>query len=266
MNVRARREPPRFRRAEVRRVERAGPRLARVTLGGPELDGLAVDQPAASVRVLLPPPGSTELVVPAWTGNEYRLPDGSRPPIRTLTPRYVRAGGPGGTELDLDVVLHGQGVASEWAERAEPGVAAAVSGPARGYDVDPGAAGYLLAGDETAVPAIGQLLEAIPPSVPVRVLVEVAGPDGRPPLPDHPGATVEWCDAEPGAPLGTAMVRAVQEAGLGEGTRVWVAGEAAAVQRVRRFLFEERGLPRSQATVRGYWKHGRSAEGDGDGD
>jgi len=39
---------------------------------------------------------------------------------------------------------------------------------------------------------------------------------------------------------------------------VWVAGEAAAVQRIRRALFEERGVPRSRATVRGYWKHGRA--------
>jgi NADPH-dependent ferric siderophore reductase len=42
---------------------------------------------------------------------------------------------------------------------------------------------------------------------------------------------------------------------------VWVAGEAAAVQRIRRHLFEDRGLPRSQASVRGYWKHGRRGNG-----
>jgi len=35
---------------------------------------------------------------------------------------------------------------------------------------------------------------------------------------------------------------------------VWVAGEAAAVHRIRRHLFDERGLPRRQATIRGYWK------------
>jgi NADPH-dependent ferric siderophore reductase len=31
-------------------------------------------------------------------------------------------------------------------------------------------------------------------------------------------------------------------------------------QRIRRHLFEERGLPRPQATVRGYWKHGRAGD------
>jgi len=49
---------------------------------------------------------------------------------------------------------------------------------------------------------------------------------------------------------------------FGEGARLWVAGEAAGVQRVRRHLFEERGLPRGQASVRGYWKRGRSGDAD----
>ena len=40
---------------------------------------------------------------------------------------------------------------------------------------------------------------------------------------------------------------------------VWVAGEAAAVQKIRKHLFDQRGMSRSDATVRGYWKHGRSA-------
>ena len=37
-----------------------------------------------------------------------------------------------------------------------------------------------------------------------------------------------------------------------------MAGEAAAVQRIRKHLFDERDLPRSHCTVRGYWKHGRA--------
>jgi NADPH-dependent ferric siderophore reductase len=43
---------------------------------------------------------------------------------------------------------------------------------------------------------------------------------------------------------------------------LWVAGEAAAMQRIRRHLFENRGLPRAHTWVRGYWKHGRSGDPD----
>ncbi|HLJ09498.1 MAG TPA: siderophore-interacting protein, partial [Acidimicrobiia bacterium] len=116
-------------------------------------------------------------------------------------------------------------------------------------------------------PAIGQLLEVLPGDKPVRVVVEVADPDARLDLPAHPGATVEWYDLPAGAPPGDALVAAVTAAtgaGLPAGTRIWAAGEAAAVQRIRRHLFEECGLPRSQAWVRGYWKHGRAGDGGDD--
>jgi NADPH-dependent ferric siderophore reductase len=34
------------------------------------------------------------------------------------------------------------------------------------------------------------------------------------------------------------------------------------MQRIRRHLFEDRGVTRTQANVRGYWKHGRSGDVD----
>ncbi|MCU1426433.1 MAG: FAD-binding 9, siderophore-interacting, partial [Actinomycetia bacterium] len=259
--VRARREPPRFRRVEARRVERLSPRMKRVTVAGPELEGLTIDLPAASVRTLLPWPGSHELVMPAWNGNEFLLPDGSRPKIRTVTPRHFD---PDALELDLDFVIHGGGVASEWADAAERGAVAAISGPGRGYAIDPEAPAFLFAGDETAIPAISQLLEALPDDTPVEVQIEVARPDARLALPDHPRATVGWYDLAAGAPPGDALLLALEGADLAPGTRCWVAGEAAAVQRIRRHLFQERKLPRAQAAVRGYWKHGRSGDADDD--
>ena len=253
-----RREPPPFRAVAVRRVERLGPRMCAVTLAGPGLEGMAIEEPGASVRVLLPSPDG-ELVLPAWNGNEFLLPDGRRPPIRTFTPRRF---GPEAQELDLEIVLHGQGAASEWAETATPGSPAAVSGPGRGYTIDPEAPAFLLAGDETALPAISQLLEVLPRQTPVQVRVEVAAPEARLPLPEHPRADVEWCDQTPGSSPGDALVAALRDADLAPGVKVWVAGEAAAVQRIRRHLFQDRGVTRTDATVRGYWKHGRTGGGD----
>lgn len=254
MTIRLRREPPRFRSAVVQRSQPLSPWLVRVTLAGPDLEGFTVEQPAASVRLLLPSPpsGSGELVMPAWNGNEFLLPGGLRPVIRTLTP--VRADGDAG-ELDVDVVLHGEGAASQWARGAAPGVAAAVSGPGRGYAIDGSAPAFLLAGDESAIPAIRQLLGVLPAATPVEVLIEVAHPDAR-----LDGVPARWLDLPSGADPGDALVAGVRDAELVDGTNIWVAGEAAAVQRIRRHLFEERGVPRQQATVRGYWKRGRAGE------
>ncbi len=261
-SVRGRREPPRFRSVSVRGVEAVTPRLIRITFAGAELEGLTVEQPAASVRLLLPSPGAPELVAPTWNGNEFLLPDGRRPTIRTFTPYRVD---PEAREIDLEIVVHGKGAASEWAVAAEPGNAAAIAGPGRGYAIDPDAPSFLLAGDETAIPAISQVLQDLPPDTPVRVHVEIAHADAELPLPHHPHATVEWHELPVGASPGDALVAAVRAADLDPETSVWAAGEAAAVQRIRRHLFDDRGMARAQTSVRGYWKHGRSGDAGDDG-
>jgi len=181
--------------------------------------------------------------------------------IRTFTPRRVDTAA---LELDIEVVIHDRGVASEWAVAATPGARAAISGPGRGYTIDAAAPAYLLAGDESAIPAVSQLLEYIPPTTPVAVHIEVAHPDARVALAQLPdngtGVVVEWHDLAPGAPPGDALFTAVVAAELVPGARVWAAGEAAAVQRIRRHLFDERGIDRAQTAVRGYWKHGRAGD------
>lgn len=249
--LRIRRPPPPFRVAEVVEVADRSPHLRRLVLAGPELVGFAEPEPAASIRWL--PARGDALEIPEWNGNEFLYADGSRPPIRTLTPLEVD--GTAG-RLAVEVVLHGAGPLSDWARRAAPGMPVAVSGPGRGYVPDPEAPHLLLAGDETAIPAIGQVLAAAAPTTRVDVAIE-ARPDAVVTLPDHPQASVRWHEPVPGEREGEALVRAVAAVPLEPGSRAWVAGEAAAVQRVRRLLFEERGLPRSVATVRGYWKHGR---------
>jgi len=259
--ARIRREPPAFRRVAVAGVTAVTPRLLRVTVGGPDLDGLVIDQPAASVRLLLPSPGTTELVMPAWRGNEFRMPDGSRPTIRTLTPLRLD---PAIQELDLEIVVHDGGAASAWAQAAQPGAKAAISGPGRGYPIDADATGFLLAGDESAIPAISQLLEALPDDKPVHVTVEVTDPAARLELPKHPAATVDWHDLPAGAPPGDTLVAAITATDFARGTRIWAAGEAAAMQRIRRHILDERNIPRSETWIRGYWKSGRAGDADDD--
>ena len=246
-----------FRPVEVRDIEHRTSRLLRVRLGGPELSDLDRPEPAASVRLLLPADGSGELELPVWNGNEFRLADGRRPTIRTFTPRrYDRDQ----QELDVEVVLHeGGGAASAWARRVAPGDRAAVSGPGRGYAIDPAVERFLVAGDETAIPAIDDLVGVIPPRAEIEVHIEVAEAGARLDLIAHPGLAVAWHVQRAGERPGERLVAAVTGADIGDATAVWAAGEAAAVQRVRRHLFEERGMPRSQATIRGYWKHGRTA-------
>ena len=251
--IRARREPPEFRVVEVARVKPRTRYLTRVTFSGPALEGFEVGLPAASVRLLLPSLAG-ELVLPTWNGNEFLLVDGRRPLIRTLTPL---AFDPDLPELDVEIVRHGEGPLSEWVDRAAPGDVVAVSGTGRGYAIDPTDRSFLLVGDESALPAISVVLAALPPEASVKVVMEVRNSDAQIDLPLHGGASVEWHILGGGADPGQALFDVAIGLHLDPEVRVWAAGEAAAMQRLRRHVFDERGLVRSQVVIRGYWKTGR---------
>ncbi len=150
------------------------------------------------------------------------------------------------------------GVASTWAENTREGDQAAVSGPGRGYDIDPNATAFLLAGDETTILAICQLLEHLP-IVPIVVHVEVTHPDAKVDL--HRDVDVTWHVASDASTSDQTLAAAIEATDLVPGMRIWAAGEAAAMHRIRRYLFGERGFPRSHATVRGYWKRSRQGTG-----
>ncbi len=262
---RVRRPPPALVPVDVVVVEHRTSRLVRVVLAGPGLASWPELQPGSSLRLLLPRSGPNELELPAWTGNEYLYDDGTRPPIRTLTPLPVHATeARSGPAVAVEIVRHGSGPLSGWAGTVEIGETVAVSGPGRGYAPDGAATSFLVAGDESALPAITTLLPALPAEVRVAVLLEIADPAARLPWSGRAAEATTWLELPPGAPPGDALVAAVATVDLDEGTRVWAAGEAAAMQRIRRDLFEERGLPRSHAVVRGYWKHGRGGDLDGD--
>jgi NADPH-dependent ferric siderophore reductase len=254
--IRPRREPPPLLPVEVTGTEAVSPRLMRLTVEGSELRDLVIDEPAASVRLLVPPLGHEDLVMPTWNGNEFLLPDGSRPALRTFTPLRFD---PGAGRLDLEIVRHPGGAVSTWAEGIQLGAPAAISGPGRGYEIDLEASRYLLFGDETALAAIGQLLGALPPEVPVDVHLETVTADAQVDLPGHPARSVTWHVAAARSAPGASLVAAARaEGSISDGTHIWAAGEAASMQAIRKFFFDEAGVARRQATIRGYWKPART--------
>lgn len=252
--VRVRREPPPFRHVRVVGVSHPAGSVVRVTVDGPDLDELIVDEPAASIRLLLPSTPGSALVIPSWNGNEFLLDDGTRPVIRTFTP--IRSPGDQ-SALTLDIVTHEGGAASGWAVGAAIGDQAAISGPGRGYTPDPDASAFLLTGDESAVPAMTQLVSALAPRWPVDVGIEVRSPEAIRDLQDDRATTVDWRVLPAGDPPGSQQLAFIESASLGRGTRIWAAGEASAMQRIRQHLFKERGIDRSDTMIRGYWKRPR---------
>ena len=119
----------------------------------------------------------------------------------------------------------------------------------------------LLAGDETALPAVARILAAADPGTRGLALLEVSGPAEEQLLVAPPGVEVRWLhrgDVEPGA--STLLVDAV--AGVAhpdtDDLFAWVAAESAAVRAVRADLRGRWGLGRTQHHAIGYWRRGRA--------
>src|ERR671923_724850 len=258
------RQRPKPRLVQVRDVSYLPPQRVRTRAGGNELSESPTTGPAEHIKVFLPAPGQDRPVLPVQgpDGPEYP-PDQERPTIRTYTPRRYH---PRTLELDIDFLLHGDGPASNWATRAQAGDVIAVAGPRGAYQPDPTADWVLLAGDDTALPAIGTILEALPPSARARVLVEVRDAAEEQPLESAARVDVRWlhrgeADGSAGRLLEDAVRR--EELPGGEG-RVWVACEAQVMRSIKRHLVDDRGLDRAAMVTRGYWRQGEANHPDHD--
>ncbi|MFC5995155.1 siderophore-interacting protein [Pseudonocardia hispaniensis] len=236
---------------QVRRRERITPRMIRITLTGDELAGFPGSGPDRRIKMFFPVEGQERPAIPrASTGGPVWPAGEARPTIRTYT---VRRFDPGVGELDVDFVLHeGHGPAAAWARDARPGAWVGVSEPGGRWVPDPAAAFHVVIGDETALPAVSTVLEAIPPQVPAMAYLEVADADEEQPLPG--AAQVCWVHRGARA-AGEPMVEAVRTATLPEGHgQAWLAGESAAVKELRTHLLGERGFERRAVYATGYWR------------
>jgi len=175
----------------VTAVSKIAPRLVSVEVTGEELDGFAEAPPTAHLKVMLPPPGADRLLLPEQgpEGPVWSHDESLRPVMRTYTPRRYD---PATKTLELQFVLHGVGPASEWAERVAVGDEIAVAGPGGRFAFDPAVERWWLAADESALPAVGTLLDALPETASAEVHVEVEGPDDEIELPSAAKTTVTW--------------------------------------------------------------------------
>jgi NADPH-dependent ferric siderophore reductase len=240
---------------QVRAVRRLTPNMTRVTLGGAELDGFREAGPADHVKVFFPAEGADAPVLPTFGPNGPELPPGApRPTFRDYTVRSYR---PDRQELDIDFVIHGDGPASSWAALAAAGQQVGVVGP-RGSKLVPDRDWYLVAGDETALPAVARWLERIPAGRTVLAFAEVADAAEEQELSSAADVTMTWLHrdgAEPGTT--TLLADTIRAAALPPGDGyVFVAGEATSLRAVRRYLRDELALPRESWVVDGYWKRG----------
>lgn len=237
---------------QVRRSEQITPRMVRVTLGGDELAGFPGIGPDRRVKMFFPVEGQERPAVPRASTAGPVWPTGqARPAIRTYT---VRRFDPAAGELDVDFVLHaGHGPAAAWARTARPGAWVGVSEPGGRWEPDATADFHVVIGDESALPAVATVLEAlVGADVAVLAFLEVANAAEEQPLPGT--AELHWVHRGDRA-AGEPLVEAVRAAGFPTGAaQAWLAGESGAVRELRRHLLDDRGLDRRRVYATGYWR------------
>ncbi|WP_419898992.1 siderophore-interacting protein [Roseomonas sp. USHLN139] len=254
------RRPHNFRVARVARVVEVTPRMRRVTVTGQGFDRF--DAEMMHVKLLLPEEGtgSGTAPEPRWPVlTASGQPDFSDCALarRTYTLRRVDLAR---SELDIDFVTHGDGSpGSRFALRARPGDWLGVAGPGGGNI--PLQGWTLLAGDETALPAIARALEAMPAGARGQVLIEVADAAERQPLAHPPGMPVTWLPRD-GAAHGERLLAAVRAVDWPAGrdqpgtASAWAACEAATARALREHFGQALGLPRGAFRAAGYWRQG----------
>ncbi|GAA1695510.1 siderophore-interacting protein [Microbacterium sediminicola] len=297
-------------RGKVVRIDRLSPNFARVSFSGPDLTGFGNPERILDQRIkLIFPPASGRLPDLSrpdgdWWAAFLAIPEAERGTMRTYSIRDLIVDG-AETTVVVDFVMHLEpgltGPASSWASGACVGDELLLIGPRRGshggggIEYQPGdARTVVLAGDETAAPAIARILEELPREAAGSAYIEVPSAADVLTIDAPEGITVRWVPREglghgesliPAvlADMGMTVAPAVADdgsedlvwetplySGSGEelGAQVnhtdryfWIAGESRVVTTLRRHLVKDLGIDRSQVAFMGYWRKGVAMRG-----
>lgn len=143
--------------------------------------------------------------------------------------------------LDIDFVLHEPaGPGSAFALQARPGDLCAISAPCgRGARA---AQRYLLAGDESALPAIARIAESLPARALGTIVVEVASADERIDFERPAGMPLHWLHRDGEPACASTRIEALVRAELARlpppdpALFVWLAGEWTVAASLRPLL------------------------------
>lgn len=237
--------PPSLHPATLLSRERIGASFLRLTMACAGTAALATG--GMHFSLLLPPDGRD----PVWPRLNARgrtvWPEGADA-LHRAAYTFVKLD-PAAGHFAFDLFLHPGSRACAWALSAPVGTSVAVMGPGGGDA--PEADHLLLAGDETALPAIRRILEGAPPDRRGRVLIEIGDDADRCDLVRPAAMHLGWIRRHAGETLLGALRGIALDA---HAPFVWVAAEQATVREARAHFENDARFSRARSCFAAYWR------------
>lgn len=248
-----------YRPLQVMRRQDIRPRYVGITLAGSAVRDLYFQSPDDDVRVVVPMdlnaiPGDLQVVFEP----EYKVTYPEDAPPYEVKAYTIRRFDPDLGELDLEIALHDKGHGDFWARNAQPGQTVLVAGAWGSWAFSGQMDHLVMIGDETALPAIGHMIEKQEMTRSITVVAEVR--DGADELewsiPVDLDCTIHWVhrgNQRPGR--NTLLLEGVRKhIPLLDNTLYWGNGESSTMREIRRYLVDELGVHRKAILIGGYWK------------
>lgn len=263
--------PISYRELYVENIEDISPAMRRITLSGEQLrdhdrDGISVPSLIShgfddDVRLIFPDPETGERPHPiAQNDGNLLWPEAVKNLFRTYTVRYfdaVRG------RLAIDFARHGQGLAENWSQNVRIGDPIFVAGPKSCAQLPTHTDWLFLAGDETALPAIGRCLESLPAGHDAIAVIEVPTSADIQDLDIPDSVQIHWAIRDRGEDFvekSRALFEETSQSALPGGEAyAWAAGEASRLKPLRR-LFKASGISPEHREITGYWR--RTSQSD----
>lgn len=225
------------------------PNMIRVTFTAPEIAEMDSGCAGANCKLFLPQPDQS------LSDFTAQLDGGPRPDVRTYTVRNIRTEQ---CEMDIDFVDHGDGgPASAWARRAKPGNFLGFAGPGGVKVASYYADRYLVVADMSALPLAGATLEAMPEDATGTAIFEIFADEDRQDFRIPKGIECHWIvnpDPHVSNENIPEMVKDLDWSS--DVVQCCIAGESGMIKTLRQYLLVERGLPKGDCYISGYWKIG----------
>lgn len=228
------------------------PRMRRFTLSGDNLQPFL--EGGLHVSLFFPDEGRLEQPQIEDTGRV--IWPGTAPAARAYTIRYIDVGA-GRVEIDmLRHPSHGAAPGADFARAARPGAIIGMAGPGGGQL--PPSHWVLLAGDETALPAIARMMETLPVKTRAVVRIEVTDQQDQLPLRSAAEVDLRWLHRG-GTPAASSrlLLDALAETefpGSETDRFVWFAAEAEIARQAKAWLRARPDYAPGDCIATGFWR------------